>query len=187
MKLPNPAVGVSSPQYSRKGIKLIREFSSGGVVFKKEKDQVLWLIRKTTASKIFPKQYWMLPKGWIDDIKGDLPGPMASGKVKADPESLEKTAVREVAEETGVEAKIQRKIGTSVYSYDNPERGKILKFATFFLMEFVKDLPEGFDFETSEVAWLPYEEAHKTLSFGGEKQILTKAKKILASVAQRIE
>lgn len=159
-----------------------REFSSGGVVFKKEKDQILWLIRKTAKSDLYPKQYWMLPKGRIDDAENDQAGPMASGKIKADALSLENAALREVGEETGVVAKIVKKIGTTMYSFAHPVLGKILKFVTFYLMEYQKDLPDGFDWETEEIAWLPLEEAKKQLSFGGEKQMLVKAKELLASV-----
>jgi len=157
-------------------LKIIREFSSGGVVFKGDK----WLVRATMPSDLFPKTYWMLPKGWIDDAGSQTPGPMASGKLKADEKSLRETALREVREEAGVSAEIVEKIGTVKYFFDHPMRGKILKFATFYLMKWKKDLPEGFDDETSEVSWLPYEEAYKKLSFGGEKQTLKKAKDILA-------
>jgi len=133
-------------------------------------------------SSLFPKKYWMMPKGWIDDAGPDTPGPMASGKVKADEQSLKENALREVREEAGVDAKIIEKTGTVKYFFDHPERGKILKFATFFLMEWKGDLPEGFDNETSEVLWLPYDAAYKKLSFGGEKQMLKKAKEILSTL-----
>lgn len=156
-----------------------REFSSGGVVFKKEKTRVLWLIRRTSASKLFPETYWMLPKGWLDDDGIDIPGPLASGKVKAKEEDLEKTAIREVEEEGGVNAKIIKKIGTSTFFYTHPNRGKIMKFVTFFLMEWISDSPKGFDFETSEVAWLSYENALKKLSFDREKEVLIKARSLL--------
>ena len=151
--------------------KINREFSSGGVVYKKVKSKrqevkVLWLVRKTMSSKLFPEEHWMLAKGWID--KGEKP---------------EDTAVREVKEETGVEAKIVQKIETIKYFYKHPERGGVLKFVTFYLMEYIKNLPEGHDNETSEVAWLSFEEAKKRLSFSGEKQILSKAQEILAPVA----
>lgn len=168
--------------------KVVREFSSGGVVYKpsdaakKDGDNVLWLIRKTSASILFPKQNWMFPKGRIDDTDRDEPGPMASGKVKADEKSLRKTAFREVSEEAGIEAEIIQKIGTAIYSFTHPERGKILKFVTFYLMEWQKDLPEGFDDETEEILWLPYDEAHKKISFSGEKDMLKKGKELLASV-----
>ena len=166
---------------------LNREFSSGGVVFRKGKNATLWLIRKTAASKIYPKQYWMLPKGRIDDTEDDKPGPMAMGLVRADEDSLQNAALKEVAEEGGIVARIIRKIETVKYSFTDPERGRILKFVTFYLMKWEKDIPEGFGIETSEIAWLPFEEAYKKLSFSGEKQILKKAREILAPVAQRIE
>ncbi len=157
-----------------------REFSSGGVIYKDKGEK--WLVRATAPSDLFPKISWMLPKGWIDDDAPGVPGPKASGRVKADENSLQRTALREVKEEGGIEAKIIRKIGTEKYFFKHPERGPILKFVTFYLMEYVRDLPEGSDGETSEVLWLPYEEALKKLSFGGERKMLKKAKELLASV-----
>lgn len=156
-----------------------RMFSSGGVVFKKENDQVLWVVRQTVSSDIYPNQYWMLPKGWIDDAGPGIPGPIASGLVKADEISLQNTAIREVSEECGIKAKIIKKIGTSFYSYLDPKFGKILKFVTFYLMEYEGDLSDGHDWETTEVLWLPIADAKKKLSFGGEREMLEKAGKIL--------
>lgn len=155
---------------------MTREFSSGGVVSRKEKNAIFWLIRKTAASKIYPNQYWMLPKGRVDDTEDDKPGPMASGVVRADEDSLRKTAIKEVSEEGGIEARIVEKIETIKYVFTHPERGKILKFVTFYLMQWVKDLQEGFGGETSEISWLPFDEAYKKLSFSGEKRVLKKAK-----------
>lgn len=128
---------------------------------------------------MFPETYWMFPKGWIDDAGRDIPGPMASGKQKATEEMLQKTALRETAEETGVEAKIIKKVGTINLFYTHPVRGKVIKFVTHYLMEWVKDNPEGFDFETSEIAWLPFEEATERLSFKSEQEALKKAKDLL--------
>ena len=161
-----------------KNTQSLREFSSGGIVFKKNK----WLIRSTVVSSLFPNKYWMLPKGWIDDAGPGIPGPMASGEIRADEESLQKTAIREVAEEGGVSASIIKKIGTEKYVFKHPEKGSILKFVTFYLMEFVRDLPEGFGDETSEVAWLSFDEARKKLSFGGEKEMLTRAQELLENL-----
>jgi 8-oxo-dGTP pyrophosphatase MutT (NUDIX family) len=162
---------------------ITREFSSGGIVFKKENGKVLWLIRRTAPSTLYPNTYWMLPKGRIDDAPGDKPGPMASGLVRADERSLQSAATREVEEETGVEAKIIKKIGTIKYSFTDPHRGKIFKFVTYYLMEWEKDLPQGFDEETSEIAWHVYEAAYKTLSFSNEKEALKEAQELLAPVA----
>lgn len=160
-------------------VKITREFSSGGIVYKKENGRVFWLIRKTSASKTFSETHWMLPKGWLDDSGNGLPGPMASGIIKADNKSLESTAIREVAEETGVKAEIVNKIETIKFFYKHPERGEILKFVTFYLMKWISNLPEGFDGETSEIAWLSYEDAFKMLSFQKEKDVLETAEKML--------
>jgi 8-oxo-dGTP pyrophosphatase MutT (NUDIX family) len=167
--------------------KTLREFSSGGVVYKKinssenQELQTLWLVTASMPSDIFPEVVWRLPKGWIDDQGEGIPGPIASGEVKADEKSLQDTAIREVREESGVSAKIVTKIGTEKYFYKHPLRGQILKFVTFYLMEWVEDLPEGFDGETSEVVWLPLESAVKKLSFPGERKILQKAGEILST------
>ncbi len=162
---------------------VIREFSSGGVVYKKEADKTLWLVTASNPSDLYPKVYWRLPKGWLDNDSIDVPGPMASGKVKAGENSLQEAALREVSEEGGVKAEIVGKIGTSKYIYHNYSRGDVFKFVTFYLMKWLSDLDEGFDGETSEVLWLPYEEARKKLSFSSEKEMLDKAKEFLASLA----
>jgi 8-oxo-dGTP pyrophosphatase MutT (NUDIX family) len=139
-----------------------REFSSGGAVYKGKGKEIFWLVTKSAASEIYPKQVWRLPKGWIDEG-----------------ETTEEAALREIREEGGVEAKIIKKIETVKYFFTAPDKGKILKFVTFYLTEWIKDLPEGFGEETSEIAWLTYEEAYKKLSYSGEKQVLKKAKELL--------
>lgn len=153
------------------------------MVYKKDKDgSILWFARATNPSKLFPKIYWTLPRGWIDNDGPNVPGPMASGRVKADEESLQVNALREVAEEGGIKVKIIDKIGTSKIFFTHPERGKTLKFITYYLMEWEKDLPEGFDNETSEIAWTSFEDIYKKLSFGGEKQVFKKAKELFESL-----
>ncbi len=158
--------------------KVDREFSAGGVVFKREKGEILWLISRSTPSKLYPEIVWRLQKGWIDDESETMPGPISRGEKRASEKELQETSLREVKEEGGVKAKIIKKIGTRKY-FMNSTRGRVLKFVTYYLMEWIKDLPEGFDFETSEIAWLPFEEAYKRLTYGGEKQILKKAGEML--------
>ncbi len=146
----------------KKENKVTREFSSGGAVYKKEKGEILWLVTKSAVSDLYPKAVWRLPKGWIDEG-----------------ETTEETAIREIKEEGGVEAKIIKKIETVRYFFTTSDKNKILKFVTFYLAEWVGDLPEGFGEETSEIVWLPYEEALKKLSYSGERQVLKKAKELL--------
>jgi len=177
-----------APKSSQKP--LAREFSAGGVVFRKfeirnSKFETRWLVRKQAIFKDSPyaKNTWNLPKGWLDDEKEGVPGPLARGEKKAKEKDLQNTAIKEVKEEGGVEARIVRKIGTLRYFF-NSTRGKVLKFVTFYLMKWTRDLPEGYDQETEEIAWLPYEEARKRLTYKGEKEVLGKAKKILGSGTQ---
>ena len=156
--------------------RLTREFSAGGVVFKKDGNQVLWLITQTSSSKLFPKSYWRLPKGWLDDNNNE-PGELASGQKRATENQIRKAALKEVQEEGGVKAKIVSKIGTSSYFY-TINKVKKLKFVVFYLMEWQKDLPEGFGWETSAIKWLEFKEAHQILSSKKEKEILAKVREI---------
>ena len=168
---------------------LIREFSSGGAIFKKLKVntplksgkshelKVLWLVTKSAPSALYPKSIWRLPKGWIDD-EGEGPGPMARGMKKTSEEELQNAALREAKEEAGVEARIVTKIGTETRFFTSNGQ-RVMKFVTSYLMEWLKDLPEGLGFETSKVAWLSYEIARKKLSYSSEKRTLDKARQIL--------
>jgi len=169
-----------------KNTQSLRQFSSGGVVYKRcqitnDKCQIKWLAARNNPSELYPAEIWRLQKGWIDDAPDDKPGPMTSGIVKADEESLQKAAIREVREEGGVIAKIIKKIGTSKY-FMNLKEGRVMKFVTFYLMEYEKDATEGFGFETAETLWLPFPEAYKKLSFSNEKEYLKKAQELLGQL-----
>jgi 8-oxo-dGTP pyrophosphatase MutT (NUDIX family) len=133
---------------------MIREFSAGGVVFK---DGTV-LVRRPTGGKDYRGNLgWSFPKGLIDE--GEIP---------------EEAAVREVAEEGGVVAKIVKKLGTIKYFYKNKDNLMVMKFVTFYLMEWVSDLPDGFGWETAEVKWVWTEEAKKMLVNKSEKELLLK-------------
>jgi 8-oxo-dGTP pyrophosphatase MutT (NUDIX family) len=160
-----------------------REFSSGGIVYRirktsKDTSIVEWLITRSNPSELYPLSYWRFPKGWIDDGENGNPGPLASGLKKATDEQLQNAAIREVREEGGVEVRVVEKIGTIKYSFKIQNK-QILKFVTFYLMEWVRDLDSGFGYETAEIDWLPFDRAQKTLRFVREKEMLKKADNIL--------
>jgi len=151
---------------------IIRQFSAGGVVFKKEDGKILWLLVQPKRGDDFHNQIrWQLPKGLINEE-----------------ENLEQTAIREVKEEGGVKAKIVQKIDTIKIFFKNTFGGKpeetVLKTITFFLMEYKEDIKEGFGWETQKVAWLPFNQAKEKLTFKSEKEILCKAQKILEETQQ---
>jgi 8-oxo-dGTP pyrophosphatase MutT (NUDIX family) len=130
-----------------------RQFSAGGVV---HKDPNLWLIRKPKENPGFKGNLgWSLPKGLIDEG-----------------ESVETAALRETAEEGGVEAKIVRKLPTLKIFFTDEKGEKVMKFITYFAMEWVKDLPEGFGWETAEVKWVTLPEAEQIMEFASEKQLV---------------
>ena len=159
--------------------KVKREFSAGGVVFKKAGNKILWLVAKSSPNKEHPGEYWRLPKGWLDDADGRIyPGPFARGERKATEGQLQESALREVREEGGVETKIVSKIKTVNY-FTKTIQGPVLKFVTFYLMEWIKDLLEGYDHETDEILWLPLEDAEQKLSREREREILRKASSLL--------
>jgi 8-oxo-dGTP pyrophosphatase MutT (NUDIX family) len=146
---------------------MVRQYSAGGAVFKKEGDQVLWLLIQPAGGDKFHDQIrWQLPKGWINEG-----------------EKTEVAARREVAEEGGVEARIISKIDSIKIFFRNTFEGKpeekVLKTITFYLMEYEGEAENGRDEEVAEIAWLPFEEAKERLTFKSEKEILTKAKEIL--------
>jgi len=170
----------------------LREFSAGGVVFKKivgqreKTEKVLWLITRVgDSSRMFSPDTWRLPKGWLDDANNGSPGPLASGKVKAKEEDLVKAALKEVEEEGGVTAKIIAKINTIKFFFTFKGK-KILKFVTFYLMEWTDDIQEGTTYETAEIAWLGFKEAREKLTYSSEKKVLDKAKEILAGLESKI-
>ena len=104
---------------------------------------------------------WGLPKGLIE------PG--------EDPSA---TAVREVREETGLEAEIVEDLGDISYFYVW-EGVRIRKSVRFFLMRATGGDISLHDHEMEEVRWYPLEDAPGTTSFKSEREVLAKATAIL--------
>lgn len=137
---------------------MVRQFSAGGFVYKKDEREIRWLIRRPKANEGYKGNLgWGWPKGWID--KG---------------EDAKSAALREVKEETGVAAEIVEKIDTmKIFFRDNGEL--VMKNITYFLMKWKQDLPEGFGEETEETKWVTTKEAQELLAYDNEKKLLEKA------------
>ena len=112
-----------------------------------------------------PEGTWALPKGLIG------PG-----------ERAELTALREVAEETGVEATPVEKLGDVkyVYTWDGE---RVFKVVSFFLAHAVHgrigELPAGMELEVAEARWLPLADAPRLLAYKGEREMAVKAMEAL--------
>ena len=108
-----------------------------------------------------PQGTWALPKGLIG------PG-----------EAPELTALREVAEETGVVGKPEGKLGDVRYVYTWAGE-RVFKVVSFFLFRYssgrLGDVPPEHAHEVAEVRWLPLEEAPKLLAYKGEREMAAKA------------
>ena len=137
---------------------LKREFSAGGVLVRRLNGR--WVMAAIRPRRGGPA-VWALPKGHIDEG-----------------ERGEVTAVREVAEETGVQGHSLGKLGDVRYWF-NWRGERIFKVVSFFLVRYERgrlgDLPDAFRHEVAEVRWVPLEEAPKLLTYGGEREMAQKA------------
>jgi 8-oxo-dGTP pyrophosphatase MutT (NUDIX family) len=106
---------------------------------------------------------WTLPKGTPD------PG-----------ETLEETAVREVAEETGLRARIIAPLDRIEYSFVRA-RTRIDKTVHYWLMEPTGGDLASHDREFEEVRWVPLAEAPALLTFQTERALAERASALLAA------
>lgn len=129
--------------------------SAGGVIYQGCGGQMYVALIATKG-----EERWGLPKGIVE--KGEDPA---------------QTALREVAEETGLEGEVVDKLGYIEYWFRSPE-DKVLyhKFVDFYLLEYRSGEVGNHDWEVEQARWFPIEEAIERLSFDNEREILRKAK-----------
>jgi 8-oxo-dGTP pyrophosphatase MutT (NUDIX family) len=134
-----------------------REFSAGGVLVRQEDgDWLMAAIRPAGKQDV-----WALPKGRIDEG-----------------ESGEQTALREVAEETGVRGRSLGKLGDVRYWF-HWEGERVFKVVSFFLLVYedgeLGEVAEEFRHEIDEVSWLRLEDAGALLTHKGEREMVGRA------------
>lgn len=134
------------------------ETSAGGVVYKKENGQVFILLAQHSAH-----HGWGFPKGLVDEG-----------------EDRKTTALREVNEEGGVQAKIVAELTPAEYFY-KLEGETIKKKVFYFLMEYLSGDPADHDWEVEAADWVPLDKAEGQLSFKSDKEVFRKAKEYLKS------
>ncbi len=105
--------------------------------------------------------------------RGEIAWGLAKGGIEPD-ESVEDAAVREVREETGIDAAIEESLGETRYIYIW-EDVRVRKTVHFFLMRAVGGDPADHDDEMEDVRWMPLPRALKRATYKGEREILQRA------------
>ena len=124
-----------------------------------------------TDKKSHKKDLLALPKGLID-----------AG------EKATETAVREVREETGINARILTKLVDSKYVYVRTwgDKQRVFKIVTFYLLAYesgtIDDVSAEMRIEVKQARWIPLEEAEKKLSYRGERDAVRLAREQLKSL-----
>jgi 8-oxo-dGTP pyrophosphatase MutT (NUDIX family) len=89
-------------------------------------------------------------------------------------ETTEQTALREVAEETGLQVDIVRPFDSIAYTFSQ-RRTRIHKTVHYFLMVPVGGDLGGHDHEFDEVRWIPFADAPSLLTFETERDLVARA------------
>src|SRR6266480_3019571 len=124
-----------------------REFSAGGVVVRRLRGR--WMLAAIQPAGRKPT-VWALPKGIIG------PG-----------EKADQAALRKVAEETGVEARLVTKLGDIRYVYTWAGE-RVFKVVSFYLLRYRRgrlgEIAPEQQVEVAEARWFPLEEGPRLLA-----------------------
>ena len=153
----------SRPTSSAARLPSVSETSAGGVVIDvhEGRARIAIIARRNRSGKV----EWCLPKGHVE------PG-----------ETLVETAEREVAEETGITARVLAELGTIDYWFATSDH-RVHKVVHHYLLEATGGhltIENDPDHEAVDVAWLPLREAHRHLTFPNERRIAREAWQRLA-------
>lgn len=139
------------------------QVSAGGIVFRRVAGDVEVAIIGVDAKG---EQRWQLPKGIVGEG-----------------ESAEETALREVREETGLEAEIVGPLETIEYWYYGSGGSiRFHKYVHFFLMSYRSGSTADHDHEVTEARWVPLAEAEALLTFKSERARVQEARELIAAL-----
>jgi 8-oxo-dGTP pyrophosphatase MutT (NUDIX family) len=144
----------SRPRRAPDRLRTVHETSAGGLVIDgldgPKESQVAALIGRIDRRG---RMLWSLPKGHIE-----------LG------ETAEQTAIREVAEETGIHGTVLAALGSIDYWFVTEGR-RVHKTVHHYLMRFLGGELSDEDVEVSEVAWVPLKELPSKLAYADERRL----------------
>ena len=143
----------------------VRETSAGGLVLS-DIDAPFNELSAALIGRIDRRgrMMWSLPKGHIE-----------TG------ETAEQTAMREVAEETGIEGTIVAPLGKIDYWFVS-EGKRIHKTVHHYLLRFTGGELSDADYEVSAVAWVPLTELPRRLTYSDERRLARMAESVIADL-----
>ena len=133
-------------------MKTVRDVSAGGVIYRQHDGR----LEVALVGKLSPRR-WSLPKGGLQ--RG---------------ETLEQAAVREVTEETGLQARLVCPLGEIEYWFRWAGR-RHFKTVHFYLMEAIGGDVSQHDHEYDLVEWFSLEDARRQMSYPSEVGIVERA------------
>jgi ADP-ribose pyrophosphatase YjhB (NUDIX family) len=115
------------------------------------------------------------------DRRGRLLWSLPKGHVEAG-ETHEDAAVREVAEETGINGRVLAPLGTIDFWFVADGR-RIHKTVHHFLLQATGGELSADDVEVEEVEWVPLDEVPERLAYADERRLVAQVPKLLAESA----
>lgn len=143
-------------------MRTVRETSAGGLVVAgldgpKEQRAAALIGRTDRRGRLL----WSLPKGHIE--KG---------------ETSEQTAIREVAEETGIDGEVVAELGSIDYWFVTEGR-RVHKTVHHFLLRCLGGELSDADVEVTQVAWVPLSELDSRLAYADERRLAEVANRLI--------
>ncbi|MEW6523514.1 MAG: NUDIX hydrolase [Bacillota bacterium] len=125
-----------------------REVSSGGVVFRKNAQNVEILMILDAYGR------WTLPKGLVE--AGETP---------------EEAALREITEETGITGAVRQTLTPVHYHYRDRQGQLVSKTVHYFLVEAHRDTLQPQLSEIQEAAWMALDEAARRSGYDNNREL----------------
>src|SRR5579864_537881 len=147
---------------------MAREFSAGGVVVRKRDGKKWWIAAIEPRRDACQPTALALPKGNVE--RGEKP---------------DQTALREVREETGLEATLVTKLTDIKYFYVRSwgDKQRVFKIVSFYLLRYrsgrIGNISDDMRHEVERALWVPLEEAPQRLSYRGERDVAKLAQEYL--------